>query len=540
MNSQKEKNNDSCNDEYCQKNFKVWVAFIFGMTITLIGIVIADYLIFDNKRIRLGTPDDNTISGNVALAAGEATPYLGVEVIDVDPVIIENFDIRGNNGVLVNRIVPNSPADQAGIIRGDVILKFNRQKVTDVAAFKQIIADSEVGDRVKVGLVRDSGREITYLLIGSRPAAGAVLLTADSPATLGTVGITASPLTEDFSQRYGVVPDTQGVGISSVAPGSRAETAGLQPGDVVTSVNRQETPDVPSFLNALGSTNSALLDVTRGSDQVYITMSDTTAPLSVTPSANPGGGLRFGATPTGGSPFTDDSEEEEGGYQGKPELLPPQGSRTAGSSVAGSPDICKCLYCGTTIVHPVGVPCTTIKCPNCGNFMVSDNSAINVSGMPETIPPMGNPENTQQAAYTIVALPTAGAFTAGRPTAGAPVAGMPTAGAFTAGRPTAGAPVAGMPTAGVLIEGRPIAGNSPNTAGGSGGQSGQGGRTDVCVCPVCGATVAHPAGIPCLQLTCPNCGSQLLSSNALIRTSSKPETIPPMGSPQQDAGADIM
>ena len=192
--------------------------------------------------------------------------------------------------------------------------------------------------------------------------------------------------------------------------------------------------------------------------------------------------------------------------------------------------------------------------------MVSDNSAINVSGMPETIPPMGNPDNTQQAAYTIVALPTAGAFTAGRPTAGAPVAGMPTAGVFVEGRPvaginTAGMPTAGvfvegrpvagintagMPTAGVLIEGRPTAGNSPNTSGGSGGQSGQGGRTDVCACPVCGATVAHPAGIPSLQLTCPNCGSQLLSSNALIRTSSKPETIPPMGSPQQDAGADVM
>ena len=69
MNSQKEKNNDSFNDKYCQKNFKVWSAFIFGMTITLIGIVVADYLIFDNQRIRLGNPDENIISGNVALAA---------------------------------------------------------------------------------------------------------------------------------------------------------------------------------------------------------------------------------------------------------------------------------------------------------------------------------------------------------------------------------------------------------------------------------------------------------------------------------------
>ncbi|MBF0105663.1 MAG: PDZ domain-containing protein [Deltaproteobacteria bacterium] len=518
----------------CKKHFNLWVAFIFGMAITLTGIVLFDKLFFDSTQTRTGIGT----SASLILTAGEPVPYLGVQAIDLDEAIIKTLNLRSNDGVLVGRVIKGSPAEEAGILRGDVILKFDRQKVKDVASFKDIVSNTSVGDRVKVGLVRDASRESLYVVIGTTPLSSA-LLTADAPTMLGNVGITVSPLTTSFSQQYGVQDGVQGVGVVAVAPGSKADTAGLQSGDVITEVNNEDVTDISSFIGALSSSSSALLDVVRGTDQSYISLSNISS-VSVTPGANPGGGLRYGATPTGGIPFTtdDDDDEEEGGYQGKPELLPPQSTRTA-----GAPDMCKCLYCGTTLVHPVGVPCTTIKCPNCGNFMVSSNSSLlNVSGKPETIPPMGNPDDTVQSAYTIVALPIAGQPTAGMPTAGMPTAGMPTAGMPTAGMPTAGMPTAGMPTAGMPTAGMPSAGQptagQPTTGvliagGSSGGSSGgqQQGRTDVCVCPVCGATVAHPAGVQCLDLKCPNCGSQLVSGTALIKTSSKPETIPPMGSP---------
>jgi len=212
----------------------------------------------------------------------------------------------------------------------------------------------------------------------------------------------------------------------------------------------------------------------------------------------------------------------------KPQDIPPMvGQQVAGPSTqlptTSQVSVCVCPLDGTTVTHPVGIPCAALQCPVCGGRMVSGNIAltggnpmtttggIQTGGKPEGVPPV------QQVYYLVPItskpdnVPLLGQ--------GQQVAYIPVAGGATQGGPNTGGPTSGGPA----IDG-------PAQGGGQAGTgAAQSGRSTLCICPMCKTTVTHPIGVPCASLTCPVCGSRLVnaepggvSSAAAVMTGGSP------------------
>ena len=220
----------------------------------------------------------------------------------------------------------------------------------------------------------------------------------------------------------------------------------------------------------------------------------------------------------------------------KPETLPPMNpgqaiatpstSTVATASTTTQVTTCVCPLDGTTVIHPVGVPCASIQCPVCGSRLVS-GSVVLTAGSPMTAtagsPMMSTAGSPMMSTAGSPMMSTAGSpmmSTAGSPmmsTAGSPM--MSTAGSpmmSTAGSPmtaTAGGPTDGGPNTGGPTSGGPAI-DGPSQGGGqsSSSSAAQSGRSTECVCPMDGTIVIHPIGVPCASLNCPLCGSRLVNA----------------------------
>ena len=244
----------------------------------------------------------------------------------------------------------------------------------------------------------------------------------------------------------------------------------------------------------------------------------------------------------------------------QPETTPPTTAPLQRTATSTQVSVCICPLDGTTVTHPIGIPCAALQCPVCGSRMVSDTSAA--AGA-----------ITQTTGVPTAGVPTAGVPTAGIPTAGIPTAGVPTAGVLTAGVQTGGKPddvppvqqtfflmpVSSQPdgvpplsqstqsaTQSQMVSLVPVAGGPPADMGsaptdtGSAptdvGGSSQSARSTMCICPVDGTTVTHPVGIPCSQLSCPICGSRMVNAapggdtggGTIQQTGGKPDDVPPV------------
>lgn len=150
----------------CPRNFKLWVAFLAGMVCMVIAAVAFDRV---SGRTRSGSDTDEYQSGQgivttssvvVAEQQAESGPWLGIEVQEINDVIAEELRLNRDIGVLVTKVVEESPAEAGGIKRGDVIVMFDRRHVEDIQTLKTLIAKTSVDDRVKVDVTRDGRRKV--------------------------------------------------------------------------------------------------------------------------------------------------------------------------------------------------------------------------------------------------------------------------------------------------------------------------------------------------------------------------------------------
>src|SRR5438034_10556123 len=103
-----------------------------------------------------------------ALAAGRG--WLGVTTQATDEDLRRGLDLT-RDGRLVNRVLEDSPADHAGLKKGDVILTFNSHTVTDPEDLRQLVRDTEPGRNVSLGIWRDGSRRTLELRVGELPGA---------------------------------------------------------------------------------------------------------------------------------------------------------------------------------------------------------------------------------------------------------------------------------------------------------------------------------------------------------------------------------
>ncbi len=168
--------------------------------------------------------------------------YLGVSMNDVTPENAHFFNLKDASGAIVSQVSPGSPAASAGLESGDVISQLNGQPLSNGSALQVAIAGVTPGTKVQLGILRNGLPQTVSLTVGEYHGKGEVA-SADGDqgqpgAQGGRIGIGMADLTADVRQQLNLPDGLKGAAIQSVRPGSPAEDAGLQPGDVIVQVNR--------------------------------------------------------------------------------------------------------------------------------------------------------------------------------------------------------------------------------------------------------------------------------------------------------------
>src|SRR5271157_2696963 len=190
--------------------------------------------------------------------------YIGVGITDVTPENSKFFDMKDANGAVITEVQPDSPGAKAGLKVGDVVTDLDGKKVTDAGQLQMEVGQKRPGTKVALEVMRDGKSvsiSVTLEELGSRDRKEDLSANNDNGKPRWGVGI--SDLTPDVREQLQTPKDLQGAVIQRVQPGSPAEEAGLQPGEVIVSVNRRPT-------QSASDVQKALANVPQGQDAMVL------------------------------------------------------------------------------------------------------------------------------------------------------------------------------------------------------------------------------------------------------------------------------
>jgi serine protease Do len=208
------------------------------------------------------------------VATGEVTRgYLGASIQSVTPELAHAMKLEEHQGALVSEVLSGGPAARAGLRQGDVIVDFNGTTIKDARDLPAIVARTPVGAEVTVTLYRDGKLQKVPVTVGRLPSEK--VASAESSQTAQSQwGLQLQEVTPQMARQRGL-HDTSGVIIAGVQPGSPAERAGLQRGDIIREVNRQPVQSVQEMRNAIATADNQdalLLLVQRDQGSVFVAM----------------------------------------------------------------------------------------------------------------------------------------------------------------------------------------------------------------------------------------------------------------------------
>jgi serine protease Do len=201
--------------------------------------------------------------------------YLGVGIRSLDEGLAKQFKVPDMSGALVEDVTPGGPADKAGIKNGDVIRKLNSQTVEGSEQLTTMVTNVNPGTEVKLDILRDGQPMTIRLVLGERPAnLGVTAGVGKAPSEGALRGVTVQNLTPDLRDQLGLPPNVRGVVISNLDPDSPAAQAGIQPGDVIESINRHPVNSVVDFNHwAAEAKGQTLLRINRQGNGIFVVIS---------------------------------------------------------------------------------------------------------------------------------------------------------------------------------------------------------------------------------------------------------------------------
>lgn len=199
--------------------------------------------------------------------------YLGVLPQEVTPDLAEGFGLKNVKGVLIARVEDGTPAGKAGLLEGDIIIEFNGQDIPTVAKFRQIVADSKVGDKVKMDVIREKKQKTLSVVIGEMPGE-AVAKAKEETEPKVWLGIRKLLAVDSEQAKSSGINEKEGVLIAEIEPDSPADEAGIQRGDVIKKINNRaikNLSDYSSILNSAQKSEKAVVFLLkRGQNTLFI------------------------------------------------------------------------------------------------------------------------------------------------------------------------------------------------------------------------------------------------------------------------------
>ena len=163
--------------------------------------------------------------------------WLGVGIQDITPELAEYYGVKDKKGVLVTQVFRGDPADKSGIKTGDVIVKVDGKKVSSSRELSRTIANTTVGERTPVSILRAGEGKILYVELTKRSDSEASV--KPQPQSTDKLGLKLKELEPEMARHLGYSEDEKGVVVIQVESGSRGELAGIQQGDVIKEINRR-------------------------------------------------------------------------------------------------------------------------------------------------------------------------------------------------------------------------------------------------------------------------------------------------------------
>jgi serine protease Do len=177
--------------------------------------------------------------------------WIGARLQEITPDLSTAFDLPGPEGALVAAVDHGGPAESAGLRPGDVIRTFDGRTPADVRALMRMIAESPLGGEATLAVRRGHSDRAVNVVINEYPPAKMVAdfpFQLTNPPRLATAdtGIRVATMTNAMRRRFNLPASTAGVEVADVLPGSPADRAGLQRGDVILQVQDQaaDSPEV--------------------------------------------------------------------------------------------------------------------------------------------------------------------------------------------------------------------------------------------------------------------------------------------------------
>ena len=171
-----------------------------------------------------------------------ARGYLGVYPQDLEPEHVEYYGLESQQGALVSRVVPETPAAEAGIKEEDVIIEFNGKPVEDSRGLRLLVAQASPESEATVTVIRDGEKKQLTVDLTRRPDNFAQMQRRDGGDQGGEVlaGVAVTDITSQWREQFNIPSDVEGALVRDVEADSPASEAGLQPGDVILSINREK------------------------------------------------------------------------------------------------------------------------------------------------------------------------------------------------------------------------------------------------------------------------------------------------------------
>ena len=190
--------------------------------------------------------------------------WLGVAIQEIDDSYAKALGLDTRDGALISNVANSSPADNAGLITGDVILEFNDVSINNSSHLKNVVSSSEPEKRYKVDIIRDGRRKSIYVKLGELPNEPQMAFMPSEESS--TLGITVQNLTNSLRKHYNLSPNDDGVVVTEMDKNTEAYRSGIREGDIILRVgtnNVRNSNDFKDLINTSSRQNTVLLLVKR-------------------------------------------------------------------------------------------------------------------------------------------------------------------------------------------------------------------------------------------------------------------------------------
>jgi serine protease Do len=225
--------------------------------------------------IGFAIPSDliRTVAAQLEKTGHVTRGYIGVEAQPISDAMARAMHLTAGAGALLASVQHDTPASRAGLEPGDVITAVNGQTVKNPHDLAVDVAAVQPGDEAQLQVLHEGQSKTVSVKVGQMPDEQQVAGNQGSEQSRARIGLALAPLSPELRDQLDVPEGTHGAVVRNVEPGSPADQAGLQPGDVIVGVDGKQVgspSEAASAIRNAGKDRAVALRIIRNGEPVFV------------------------------------------------------------------------------------------------------------------------------------------------------------------------------------------------------------------------------------------------------------------------------